>query len=97
MKTVKTNSVNQAKQFQEEAKGVKKRYVSKNMQHDMYLRTLRSRTITRVTYRQFRSRVHKIETVDCCKVALCAYKDKRYVLQDGISMKAYAHVMLSNK
>jgi hypothetical protein len=79
------------------AKGVKKRYVSKHLQHDMYLRTLRSRTITRATYRQFRSRAHKIETVDYCKVALCAYDDKRYVLQDGISTKAYGHVMLSNK
>jgi hypothetical protein len=79
------------------AKGVKKRYVSKHLQHDMYLRTLRNRTITRATYRMFRSRAHKIETVDYCKVALCAYDDKRYVLEDGISTLAYGHVKLLNK
>jgi len=77
------------------AKGVKKRYVKKHLRHDMYLRTLRSRTIEHAKYRLFRSRAHKLETVQCCKVALCAYDDKRYVLDDGVSTLAYGHVKLT--
>jgi len=76
------------------AKGIKKRYVSKHVRHDMYLRTLRERTIERAKYRLFRSRAHKIETVECTKIALCAYDDKRYVLIDGVSTYAYGHVLL---
>ena len=77
------------------AKGVKKRYVSKHLRHDLYLRTLREKTIVHAKYRMFRSRAHKIETVECSKVALCAYDDKRYVLMDGISNLAYDHAKLS--
>ena len=77
------------------AKGVKKRYVKKHLRHDMYLRTLRSRTIEHAKYRLFRSRAHKLETVQCCKIALCAYDDKRYVLDDGVSTLAYGHVKLT--
>jgi hypothetical protein len=79
------------------AKGVKKRYVSKHLRHEMYLRTLRNRTIEHGKYSLFRSRAHKLETVECCKVSLCAYDDKRYVLEDGASTLAYGHVKLSNK
>jgi hypothetical protein len=57
------------------AKGVKKRYVRKHLRHEMYLRTLRNRTIEHAKYRLFRSRAHKLETVECCKVSLCAYDD----------------------
>ena len=82
------------KMIKRTAKGVKKRYVSKHLRHDMYLRTLQSRTIVQAKYRLFRSRAHKIETVNYCKVALCAYDDKRYVQEDGISTLAYGHVKL---
>ena len=76
---------------------MKKRYVSKHLRHDLYLRTLRERTIVHAKYKLFRSRAHKIETVDYCKVALCAYDDKRYVMDDGASTLAYGNVKLSNK
>jgi hypothetical protein len=52
------------------AKGVKKRYVSKHLRYEMYLRTLHNRTIEHANYRLFRSRAHKLETVECCKVSL---------------------------
>ena len=77
------------------AKGVKKRYVAKHLRHDMYLRTLLNKTIEHAKYRLFRSRAHKIETVEFSKVALCAYDDKRYVLDDGIATLAYGHAGLS--
>jgi hypothetical protein len=77
------------------AKGIKKRYVAKHLRHDMYLRTLRDKTIEHAKYRLFRSRAHTIETVEYSKVALCAYDDKRYVLNDGVATLAYGHVRLS--
>jgi hypothetical protein len=76
------------------AKGVKKRYVNKHLRHELYLRTLRERTIVHAKYKLFRSRAHKIETVDCCKIALCSYDDKRYVLDNGINTLAYGHYSL---
>jgi hypothetical protein len=76
------------------AKGVKNRYLVKNVMHDAYLRTLRNRTIVHAKYRLFRSRAHRLHTVECCKVALCAYDDKRYVLEDGINTAAYGHYLL---
>jgi hypothetical protein len=78
------------------AKGIKKRYVAKHLRHDMYLRTLREKTIEQAKYRLFRSRAHKIETVEYSKVALCAYDDKRFVLDDGVATLAYGHVRLSS-
>jgi hypothetical protein len=76
------------------AKGIKKKYVKKNVLHDMYLRTLRERKIEHAKYRLFRSRAHKLETVKCCKVALSPYDDKRYVLDDGMATLAYGHVRI---
>jgi hypothetical protein len=78
------------------AKGIKKRYVAKHLRHDVYLRTLRDKTIKHAKYRMFRSRLHKIETVEYSKVALCAYDDKRFVLDDGFATLAYGHVQLSS-
>ena len=79
------------------AKGIKKRYVAKHLRHDMYLHTLRNKTIQHVKYRMFRSRAHRIETVECSKIALCAYDDKRYVTDNGIATLAYGHVKLSER
>jgi hypothetical protein len=74
-------------------KGVKNQYLVKNIMHDAYLRTLRNRTLVHAKYRLFRS--HKIQTVKCCKVALCAYDDKRHVLEDGERTLTYGHVLLN--
>jgi hypothetical protein len=79
------------------AKGIKKRYVAKHLKHDMYLRTLRNKTIEHAKFRLFRSRAHKIETIECSKIALCAYDDKRFVSNDGVTTLAYGHVKLSNQ
>jgi hypothetical protein len=46
------------------AKGIKKRYVAKHLRHDMYLHTLRVKTIEHDKYTLFRSPAHKIETVE---------------------------------
>jgi hypothetical protein len=77
------------------AKSIKKPCVAKHLRHDMYLRMLREKTIEHAKYRLFRSRAHKTETVEYSNVALCAYDDKRFVLDDGVATLAYGHVRLS--
>jgi hypothetical protein len=74
--------------------GEKYQYLVKNVMHDAYLRMLRNRTVVHAKYRLFRSSTHKLQTVECWKVALCAYGDKRYVLEDGINTAAYGHYLL---
>jgi hypothetical protein len=79
------------------AKGIKRGYVSKCVRHEMYLETLRTRKSTYASFLNFRSRCHKLETVNFEKVCLTAYDDKRFVLQDGISTLAYGHYRICNE
>ena len=79
------------------AKGIKRSYVSKCVRHEMYLETLRTKKSTYASFRNFRSRCHKIETVNFEKVCLTAYDDKRFVLEDGISTFAYGHYRICNE
>jgi hypothetical protein len=78
------------------AKGVKRCYVKKHVNHDMYLHTLQSRTVTTATFLNFRSRNHVIETVKFVKDCLAAYDDNRFVLSDGVSTLAYGHKDIKN-
>ena len=78
------------------AKGVKRCYVKKHVNHDMYLHTLQSRTVTTATFLNFRSRNHVIETVKFVKDCLAAYDDERFVLSDGVSTLAYGHTDIKN-
>jgi hypothetical protein len=71
------------------AKGVKRCFVTKRLRHDMYVETLRIRKMIYASFMNFRSRSHKLETVNFEKVCLCAYEDKRCVLNDGISTLPY--------
>ena len=76
------------------AKGVKRGFVQKNVKHAMYKKTLFNRACTYANFVNFRSRSHKIESVQIHRTCLSAYDDKRYVLQDGISTLAYGHFAL---
>jgi len=57
----------------------------------MYLKTLQNKTITRATCRQFRSKKHKLHTVELTKIALSAFDNKRFILQVGITSVQYGH------
>ena len=73
------------------AKGVPKRYAKKHLRHDLYVKTLTDKTLTHATCHQFRSKQHIIHTVELTKVALSAFDNKRFVLQDGITSVPYGH------
>ena len=49
------------------------------------------RTLKYANFHLIKSNNHCIQTVNVEKVALSAFDDKRYILQDGISTMAYGH------
>ena len=73
------------------AKGVKRGFVKKHVKHAMYKKTLIERKCTYANFVNFRSKAHKIETVNFHRTCLSAYDDKRFVLDDGITTLAYGH------
>lgn len=73
------------------AKGIKRGYVSKHVRHSQFLNTLRTGAKTRARFQLFRSSNHEIRTMNIDKLCLCAYDDKRHLLDDGVSSLAYGH------
>jgi len=59
-------------------KGIKKRFVKKNVRHSDFVAVLqRQQTHTTATFRNFRSTNHVLETVEMTKLCLDAFDDKR--------------------
>jgi len=88
-------SLSCGKKSQKKAKGIKKHYVKKHLQHQSFLNILRnsSRT-TNAKFRLFRSTNHVVNTVEMTKLCLSALDDKRYILSDGVHTLAYGHYSL---
>ena len=84
---IKRKFINQRKKA---LKGVKKNASSK-IHHTAYYKTLLKRTLKYANFHLIKSNNHCIQTVNVEKVALSAFDDKRYILQDGISTMAYGH------
>ena len=83
------------KKSQKKAKGIQKHYVKKHMRHENYLSVLQNvKTKSTCRFRAFRSTNHVINTVEIKKSCLCAFDDKRYILDDGVHTLAYGHYSL---
>jgi len=52
--------------------------------------------VTDATFRLFQSKNHDVRTVKMNKVCLSAFDDKRYILNDGVSILAYGHQDIKN-
>jgi len=79
----------------QKAKGIQKHYVKTRVRHQQFLDVFRnSKQTTMAKFRGFRSTKHVINTVEMKKLCLCAFDDKRYVLEDGIRTLAYGHCSL---
>jgi hypothetical protein len=76
------------------AKGIKKCYAKNNMKHSTFLHTLENGTTTYAEFHAIQSKNHSLHTVQINKVALSAFDDKRYILEDGKSSLAYGHYSL---
>ena len=72
-------------------KGIKKCVVRKKIHFEHYKQCLldgKDRYASMVT---FRSKLHKISTIEQVKKALSRYDDKRFILKDGITTNAHGH------
>jgi hypothetical protein len=73
------------------AKGVAKSVVRKVLSHEDYERVQEQGILMRHEMTTFRSENHEIYTTHLNKVSLCAFDDKRYVLDDGNHTLAPGH------
>jgi len=46
---------------------------------------------THATFQSFRSTNHVLKTVEITKLCLCAFDDKRYILENGVNALAYGN------
>ena len=72
------------------AKGVAKS-VKKTLHHDLFKKCLLSKEQVTKTMFQLKSFNHQIVVNSVEKIALSAFDDKRYILNDGIASLAYGH------
>ena len=83
------------KEEKKTAKGVQRAYVKNHIQHADYRRCLlsveRSDKQQIAKFNTIRSKSHKVQSLEISKVGLCAYDNKRYLLDDGVSSYAYGH------
>lgn len=66
------------RQIKRTAKGIKKVFCNKTFEaRHVFANFTKKDDRTCFKYRLFRSRAHKLETVNASEIALCAYDDKR--------------------
>ncbi|GBO36495.1 hypothetical protein AVEN_215919-1 [Araneus ventricosus] len=73
------------------AKGVARSVVERNIRHEDYRRCREELKSTREIQHRIQSENHKLKTVKVNKIALCAFDDKRYLLDDNVHTLAYGH------
>ena len=78
------------------AKGIARASVAK-LRHDDFLEQLRNPHENYLANRRIGSKLHKIYTYRAKKRGLCAFDDKRYILENGIETQAYGHTDIPAK
>ena len=71
------------------AKGVKKGVIRKELSFTDYKNTLLGQATMRHKMKSIRSDYHQIKSYEINKVSLSPFDDKRYILDDGITSRAY--------
>jgi len=80
------------------AKGIQKHYVRKHVRHENFLEVLRkTHRNTTAKFCAIRSTKHELNTVEVTKLCLCAFDDKRYILDDGVHTLAYGHNLIHSR
>jgi hypothetical protein len=74
-------------------KGIKKNIVKKKIHFQHYKDCLLSGHDHYARMVTFRSKLHVVDTVEQIKKSLSRFDDKRFILDDGISTRAYGHYM----
>ena len=65
--------------------------VVKKIRHKEVVDVLFNKKMMRYKSIKIQNKLHKIGTYDVCKISLCCFDDKRYILDDGINSLAYFH------
>ncbi len=73
------------------AKGVSRATARRHLRHQLYFDALQNGSVYRHVNTYIRNSRHILNTVSVNKISLCAYDDKRYILDDGIHSLAYGH------
>ena len=73
------------------AAGVSRKIAAKKITHEDFVNTLVGKKDKFIMQRTIRSDRHTLNTVQSNRIALTAYDDKRYILDDGIHTLAYGH------
>ena len=67
------------------------RSAARALTHEQYKSQLDCPTENYITNRRLGSKLHRIYAIEFEKRGLCAFDDKRFLLQDGINSLAYGH------
>ena len=73
------------------AKGIKKNVIKNNITHDNYRDTLSKSEQMHHKMKTIRSENHQLSSYEINKVSLSCFDDKRYILEDGKTSRAYGH------
>ena len=71
---------------------IKAKEVNKKIRHEEFVDSLFNKKVIRHNVKRIQSKLHRIGTYDVCKISLSRFDDKRYVLDDGISILSYFHI-----
>ena len=72
-------------------KGIKRNVVKRLIHFENYKNCLYSGKNEYVSMVTFRSKKHKLQTIEQVKKALSRFDDKRFILSDGITTRAHGH------
>ena len=89
----KMYSVKAVKKSKKSAKAVTKE-AQKNMLHENYKQTMVEGKEVRLENYRIQSTDHRLSTVVTNKIALSAYDDKRYIMENGIDTLPFGHFSL---
>jgi len=78
------------------AKGIQSA-VAKNFRHENYLKELKTPIENFVKNKRIGSKLHNIYSIETKKRGLCAFDDKRILLEDEITTLAYGHYKVSGE
>jgi len=75
------------------SKGTSQCVKNKYLKHEKYLNVLQLQTQEHNIQRGFRTDKHQIYTVESNKISLSSYDNKRYLLENGFSSRAFGHYL----
>ena len=71
--------------------------IAKKLKHADYLEQLHRPKENRQTNRRIGSKLHQLYSIKVEKRGLCAFDDKRVIMEDGVTTRAYGHYQITGK